>query len=113
MSTFDETQVKRQSAGTSTGGQFAEKQQSAPSGSLGWSPDLPPHALPPRPSSARGGVTRVGAAREEYSATVEGRPPMFIEDPDDLDASLVGNPLFLEWAARADEWALKTGTERR
>jgi DNA processing protein len=34
MSTFDETKVKRQSAGTASGGQFAEHTRSAPAGSL-------------------------------------------------------------------------------
>jgi hypothetical protein len=34
MSTFDESQVKRQAAGSSAGGQFAQKQQSAPATEL-------------------------------------------------------------------------------
>ena len=57
--------------------------------------------LPPRPNDSRTGMTRIGAQRDEYNATVEGRPTRFVK-------TLLGhepNPAFFEWTVRADAWA--------
>lgn len=57
--------------------------------------------LPPRPDDFRTGMTRIGALRDEYNATVEGRPTRFV-------MMLLGyepNAAFFEWVARADAWA--------
>ncbi|WP_181155914.1 hypothetical protein [Microbacterium sp. MYb72] len=48
-------------------------------------------------------MTRVGSLRDEYNAVVEGRPTRWVK-------TLLGyapNPAYLEWAARADAWAVR------
>ena len=46
-------------------------------------------------------TTRIGTARDAYSAEDEGRPPTFLRDGD----GWASNPAYGEWAARADAWA--------
>lgn len=57
--------------------------------------------LPPRPGDSRLGMTRLGALRDEYNASVEGRPTRFTREGDRYHL----NPAYFEWCARADEWA--------
>ena len=57
--------------------------------------------LAPRPEDKRGGMTRLGALRDEYNATVEAHPPRFVSTPQGYRA----NPAYFEWASRADTWA--------
>jgi hypothetical protein len=83
MTTFDETKVKRQSAGTSTGGQFATKEQSAPESGLIANGGYTPHQL---------GIIGLGPASpnsfaEEFDATRGERPlrPYFALWPGDDD----------------------------
>ena len=67
--------------------------------------------LAPRPGEERGGVTKLGALREKYSATIEGRPPMFIRITDPRWLGTQYNKAYREWAQRADAWADKQNEE--
>jgi len=55
---------------------------------------MPDVRLPPRPYEHRAGMTPIGVARDEYNASVEGRPRRFPT----TDA-------YLDWCVRADKWA--------
>lgn len=46
-------------------------------------------------------MTRLGALRDDYNATVEGRPTRFVK----AGESYTPNPAFFEWCKRADAWA--------
>lgn len=56
--------------------------------------------IPPRPDESRRGMTRIGAKRDEYNATVEGRPTRFIK----VNGRYEINPKYSEWTIRADKW---------
>lgn len=66
---------------------------------------VPKDHLPPRPDGNRGGMTKIGVLRDEYSATVEGRPSRFIRITDERWPGIDSNYRYFEWAARADVWA--------
>lgn len=46
-------------------------------------------------------MTRLGALRDDYNATVEGRPTRFVK----AGESYTPNPEFFAWCKRADAWA--------
>lgn len=60
---------------------------------------------PPRPHEDSRGMTKIGAKRDEYNATVEGRPTRFIK----TNGEYRFNPKYLEWTIRADTWNTKEG----
>lgn len=57
--------------------------------------------LDPRPGDQCLGMTKLGVQRDEYNASVEGRPPRFRMVGDEAQS----NPAYFEWALRADTWA--------